>query len=367
MELASSTCPGTPVLLLPAKMHQRQGPKSTLLFTLLLAATATSAAASAGKRTECITSRSSELISVAACGHKETLRQCFSNPDHYGWGVNAQAQDLKICFLNAGCTPEAAQIEAEWTIRRCDEGSRDLRRRRDPHESISPPAAPIAARMYDSLAPTPTPTAHLDARSGDVLAKRQDQPPQPTTQPHLLGGFMLFECYSTATTRQNVCTTAPGSSRQTCSDVNVPFYKCIDGKICRPDAAGLPGCVNATRKMTTAGYIVAGILGITIFVATITICTCCIRDRNVDKRLRKAGELATMQREAQATALKQRPTIDVRTVSSSSQPLMGGGGGGDADAEAIGVAQTEGAAYVSPHPGARHDPFSEGAPYQDRR
>ncbi|TLD25478.1 hypothetical protein PspLS_05566 [Pyricularia sp. CBS 133598] len=353
-------------------MSQRQGPKSTLLFTLLLAATTASAtfSSSPSKRTECITSRSSELISVAACGHKETLRQCFSNPDHYGWGVNAQAEDLKICFLNAGCTPEAAQIEAEWTIRRCDEGSRDLRKRRDPQEPISPPAAPIAARMYDSLAPTPTPTAHLEARSGNVFAKRQNQPPQPTTQPQLLGGFMLFECYSTATTRQNVCTTAPSNGKRTCNDVNVPYYKCIDGKICRPDAAGLPGCVDASKKMTTAGYIVASILGISIFVTTIGICTCCIRDRNADKRLRKAGELAAMQRDAQVNALKQRPTVEVRTVSSSSQPLMaggGGGGGGDVDADAIGVAQSEGTAYVTPHPRARHDSFSEGVSYQDRR
>ncbi|TLD10291.1 hypothetical protein PgNI_06231 [Pyricularia grisea] len=342
-------------------MHQRQAPRSSLLFTILLAATIASAATSPSKRTECITSRSSELISVAACGHKETLRQCFSNPDHYGWGVNAQAQDLKICFLNAGCSPEAAQIEAEWTIRRCDEGSRDLRKRRDPQEPISPPAAPIAARMYDSLAPTPTPTAHFDTRGGgDVLAKRQDQPPQPTAQPQLLGGFMLFECYSTATTRQEVCTTAPGSSRQECADADVPFYKCIDGKICRPDAAGLPGCVDGTQTITTSGFVVAGIFGLAILVATITICTCCIRDRNANKRLSKASELAAMQREARANELKQRPTIDVRAVSSSSEPLMGGGGGG-------GVAQTEGTGYVSPHPGARHDPFSENVPYHDRR
>ncbi|TLS25730.1 hypothetical protein PpBr36_07607 [Pyricularia pennisetigena] len=346
-------------------MHQRQSARSTLLFTILLAATSASAtAASPSKRTECITSRPSELISVAACGHKETLRQCFSNPDHYGWGVNAQAQDLKVCFLNAGCTPEAAQIEAEWTIRRCDEGHRDLRKRRDPQEPISPPAVPIAARMYDSLAPTPTPTAYVDARSDGMFAKRQDQPPQPTAQPQLLGGFMLFECYSTATTRQEVCTMAPGSSRQECAEADVPYYKCIDGKICRPDDKGLPGCVDATEKITTSGFVVAGILGITIVVATITICTCCIRDRNASRRLRKASELAAVQRQALANATKPRPTIDVRTVSSSSEPLMGGGGGA---AAADGVAQTEGAAYVSPHPGAQHDPFSESVPYHDRR
>ena len=64
----------------------------------------------------CIRTWNSYLSNTADCGDVGSIEYCFSTvPDR------VVSDQIRECFVSAGCTAAEASIEAAWTIKKCDE------------------------------------------------------------------------------------------------------------------------------------------------------------------------------------------------------------------------------------------------------
>ena len=64
----------------------------------------------------CIRTWNSYLSNIADCGDAGSIQYCFSTvPDRVA------SDQIRDCFVSAGCTTDEASIEAAWTVKKCDE------------------------------------------------------------------------------------------------------------------------------------------------------------------------------------------------------------------------------------------------------
>jgi hypothetical protein len=98
----------------------------TLLTLLLPGPSFMVAGALSSERSLCVRENALLLAEAAACGNRNTLRDCFLNAPHF-----VTLKDLERCFVDADCTIAEAAMEAMTVARNCDASGPlpELRRR----------------------------------------------------------------------------------------------------------------------------------------------------------------------------------------------------------------------------------------------
>ncbi|KAH8889623.1 hypothetical protein GQ53DRAFT_747837 [Thozetella sp. PMI_491] len=276
----------------------------------LLVSTAGFAAAS--DRAECFKTRSRELASSSSCGDWGSINYCLSQTSPL---ANAAVSgdlalitvELESCFLNAGCSRDESQVEAFWTLRRCEEAPADLRRR-----FVGLAAAPLTAAVAKRLPEIATATsAGLWARDTTVAS------PSP--------------CTTDTTVETRTCptqSTGTDSGKQlSCFQTQVTTAVCVDGLVCQSKSLGQVTCMYAQNKLDTGGIVVAIIMATAVALSTVGVCFCCCRERSTQRRLAKAAEAAAIAREAKNSAMvaNKRPAAGARIPTNdlaAGQPLM---------------------------------------------
>ncbi|KAL2200246.1 hypothetical protein P885DRAFT_57129 [Corynascus similis CBS 632.67] len=300
--------------------------RDSAIFTSLLLASATLTSAS---RIECLRTRSQELAVAASCGHEGSLNYCFSTLA-LSTEPEALSPEVERCFVNAGCTPAEARIEASRVLEQCGRPSADLRRARR-HDDSAPlaarnpfPAGAITAAMY---LPRQTDGAALVGRQDATTTEINDLPSSPSP------------CFTDTTVETTTCpiqTTGPESGKQlSCFPTAMATPKCRDGLICKSDARGNPSCMYKHSKLELDGIIIAIVFASAIALSVVSICFLCCRERREHRRIERAAEAARIAKEAktQATVAAKRPGAAVTGGVSAAaavegQPLMYQGAGG---------------------------------------
>ncbi|KAK0627284.1 hypothetical protein B0T14DRAFT_423150 [Immersiella caudata] len=260
-----------------------------------------SAASPNNNAPECLHNRSQELAALASCGDEGSINYCFTHlvSSDSSTPVEQLASELESCFVSAGCTNAESQIEALWTLQRCNDDPSELRRRRNGAIPLPREAAPmpgitmVAARQADN---NPTTTAAI-----------------PTST------LTCFTETSVEITSCPVQTTGGDSGKKlSCFPTVVPSSVCADGLICQVDGQGNPSCMVKQSKLPLEGIIIAIVFASFIAVSVISICFFCCRERRQQNRLIRAAEAAKIAQEAKTQAM-----IDAKK--SASRSVSGGG------------------------------------------
>jgi len=267
-----------------------------------------SAASANNNSPECLRTRSQELAAVASCGDKGSLNYCFTNlvSTDSATPVYQLTSELESCFVSAGCTNAEAQIEALWTLARCNEEPSELRRRR--HGAIPLPreAAPMAAI---------TMVAARQTTDGPAAAG-----PSPTT---------TLTCFTQSSIQITTCPTqstgAESGKKLSCFPTDVTTAACAENLICQVDGQGNPSCMVKQSRMPLEGIIIAIVFASAIAISVISICFFCCRERRQQNRLIRAAEAAKIAQEAKTQAMvdaKKSASHGGVSGSADRQPLM---------------------------------------------
>lgn len=346
----SLTSPSRPSLFLAAVL-------------VLLSASRSTCATPAAGQIECVRTRSWELATRADCGDNGSLHYCFGTLSTF-----FNSADLQSCFVNAGCTPDEAQIEATWVLRTCGTDmtlQSDLRRRQAGSEPDAKPAA--RAEPTTTAAPKTTKGSDGDAKTTTTPAKETPTPtttPTPSPSPSAesdqgpsssnpdvvvvtetttgdtsLGTYSSTStplvCFTTTLVTQTVCPTqstgAAAGASLSCYPTEVPVQTCAAGLLCMTDNSGNASCMRPVNDFGTSGTIVALLFAIAIAGASASMIFFACRERSVQRRLRAQAEAAAIARDAKRAQQGKRPSVGVRSVSGQSAasgdrvPLMQAG------------------------------------------
>ncbi|CAK7245002.1 MAG: hypothetical protein STHCBS139747_006568 [Sporothrix thermara] len=255
---------------------------------------------------ECLNTKAASLAGLAACGHTGSIEYCLANRLPKESSL-CTAEVLAQCFVNAGCQPDEALIEAAWTIKRCEAGGelQELRRRKPAASNNGPVSTP-------ALAATP------------VLAFRADSTYSAPTTTSLI-------CLTTTSISTTVCPVQStgdqaGKTTLSCFSTIELVPTCAAGLMCDMDSAtGATTCMKKENSPGAAGIIIAIVFVAGIFIAISTMCFFCCRERRQDARNAKAAEAAAIAR--QAAIDSKRPSANVRNVTGG---LSGSGSNPDA-------------------------------------
>jgi len=276
-----------------------------------------SAASPNGNRPECLHNRSEELAARASCGDEGSLTYCFSNLVSLDstTPVEQLTSELESCLVSAGCTNAESQIEALWTLERCDDEPSELRRRRTGAMPLPREAAPmpgitiLAARQVNN---NPAITANAPASTLTCFTETN---------------IDITSCPVQTTGNQ-------AGKKLSCFPTQVPSAVCADGLICQVDGQGNPSCMIKQSKLPLEGIIIAIIFASSIAVSVISICFLCCRERRQQNRLIRAAEAAKIAQEAKTQAMIDAKKSSSRGVGGSNdgmdrQPLMSQPVGGE--------------------------------------
>ncbi|KAK1759749.1 hypothetical protein QBC47DRAFT_420638 [Echria macrotheca] len=257
--------------------------------------------ASAVNRPECIHTRSLELARLASCGDVGSLNHCFSKlvSQQSTTPVEQLTSELETCFQNAGCTLAESQIEALWTLQRCETEPSELRRRRG---SDGVAAMPVLRAASPGGGIT-----ILAARQGDAASTppAAAEPPTPTTAPANTNSPSpcFTETSQTITSCPTQSTGADAGKHLSCFETTVPSQVCAAGLICQVDNQGSPSCMFKHSGLDLAGIIIAIFFASAIAISVISICFFCCKERRVQRRLIRAAEAAKIAQEAKTAAM----------------------------------------------------------------
>ncbi|KAK5658243.1 hypothetical protein OQA88_2218 [Cercophora sp. LCS_1] len=273
------------------------------------------ASASTVPRPECVHTRSEELAARASCGDEGSLNYCFShlvslNPNT---ADEQLASELERCFQNAGCTDAESQIEALWTLQRCDSEPTDLRRRR-------PEAAMPIAREASPLGGGITIVA---ARQATTNPPAGTQPAPTTAAP---ANRSPSPCFTETTVDITSCptqSTGPDAGKKLpCFPTQIPSQVCAAGLICQMDNQGNPSCMFKESGLGLAGTIIAIFFASAVAISVVSVCFFCCRERRVQNRLIRAAEAAKIAQEAKTQAAVNAKKVGNDGPGLDRQPLM---------------------------------------------
>ncbi|CAK7235537.1 hypothetical protein SCUCBS95973_009302 [Sporothrix curviconia] len=279
------------------------------------ASSSSSSSSSSLDLAECLNTKAATLAGLAACGHAGSIEYCLANRLPKESSL-CSAEVLAQCFVNAGCQPDEALIEAAWTIKRCEakDGELDELRRRKP----------VAAAAADNKGPVSTPAL----AATPVLALRADSTYSSTSTASLV-------CLTTTTISTTVCPVQStganaGKTTLSCFSTTALLPTCAAGLMCDTDnSSGETTCMKKQNDPGAAGIVIAIVFASGIVIAITTMCFFCCRERRQHARMAKAAEAAAIAR--QAAIDSKRPSAAVRNVTGGvssgsnpdAQPLMG--------------------------------------------
>ncbi|KAI0011586.1 hypothetical protein F4779DRAFT_189321 [Xylariaceae sp. FL0662B] len=223
------------------------------------------------------------LSEAAACGDKDSLRNCFQIASQ----ELTESSDLAQCFQSAGCTLAESVIEANFIIKNYGDGKS---------------AAELRRRGPDPMpAPTPAPIPQDDAAATTAA----------TTSASL-------ECSTTSTVKSTTCpiesTGAQSGKKQPCTTTMVPTLVCDAANICMKDNQGANVCMRRRNTLDTGGLVVTIILAICFGVGAATLLFLCCKDKRQQRRLQARKEAAAIAKNA---ALNKEVVAPMRIPSGS--------------------------------------------------
>ncbi|EPE09084.1 hypothetical protein F503_06860 [Ophiostoma piceae UAMH 11346] len=307
------------------------------------------AAAAPFELAECLSSKAAKLASFAACGHAGSIEYCLANR------LPADSQlctpdVLAQCFINAGCQPDEARIEAVWTIKRCEHGveENELRRRSpapapadaDTSSEKTATAKTTASEKTTTTAKTTsteattaettatTASAETTASAASTATSTATTPTSTKVNSYTGTTTSSLVCETTTTITTKTCptqSTGTASGKQmSCFSTQQSYPTCAAGLLCTTSDSGVTNCMKK-QGADAAGIVIAIVFGAALVIAVATLCFFCCRDRRQDARLTKAAEAAAIARQAVIDSKKARaataPAISV-SASADSQPLM---------------------------------------------
>jgi hypothetical protein len=319
--------------LFPATAAQMTGAASVMTLLLL------TPSVSASRTAECLKEESLKLAELSACGHKGSINYCLSNLIPI---VVERSSTLlghiEDCLANAGCSPAEAQIEAYWTLKRCD--SPDELRKRQLGKTTTTPAAntqtqkttPNAkATTTPKPAPATTTTSQDTETTDDTQTSSTSSDSGPSTvivtasdTPSTINAGVTHtnippsDCFTTSMMSVTVCpieSTGVSSGKQmSCFPTTEPTAVCAKGLVCHYDAAGNPSCMVANNTVGISGIIVAIVFGSAVVGAFSFMIFFCLRERAQHRRLTAAAEAAAIARDAKNASNKARglPVVSVQ-------------------------------------------------------
>lgn len=234
-------------------------------------------------KNECFSSHGAGLAAFSGCAQRADLAECF-----VGLAGTADT-DVEQCFVQAGCTPDDAALEARLTLDRCDEWVRahELRRRAPSADFAQVTVPPVFARQNT-----------------------------------------IRECFMTSFVETSVCPVETNNGAVTtrdCTTTSIARSSCSPGLTCSLDSQGEDVCMELQNALDTAGIIIAIVFGVAIASAIATITYLCCKDRRENKRLTAKAEATAL---ARAATKKQR-AADVRAPLMSEQAAPGPSGNAD--------------------------------------
>lgn len=273
-------------------------------------ASATAPAAAPLDLAECLHTRAASLAKFAACGDAGSIEYCLENrlPKT---SQQISAEVLAQCFVNAGCQPDEALIEATWTIQRCGR----------PAAEAAADAAELRRRKPN---PVPAPTG-VDVLAATPILPRADSTFTSATTSSLT-------CLTTTTVSTTVCPVQStganaGKTTLSCYSTIASFPTCAAGLMCDTDSTvGETTCMKKENNPGAAGIVIAIVFASGLVIAVTTMCFFCCRERRQHSRMAKAAEAAAIAR--QAAIDSKRPSAGVRNMSASN--LHGGASAADA-------------------------------------
>ncbi|KAL1893577.1 hypothetical protein Sste5346_006408 [Sporothrix stenoceras] len=304
---------------------------STQAVLALLGATASATAPAAPAKApldlaECLNTHAAELAKFAACGHVGSIEYCIENRLPKS-SAEISAETLAQCFVNAGCQPDEALIEATWTIQRCGRPMADAYA---PKHAVAAAAELRRRKPNNNAVPAPTPTEKDDAKflAATPLLPRADSTFSGTITSTLV-------CLTTTTVSTTVCPVQStganaGKTTLSCYSTIALFPTCAAGLMCdTDDTLGETTCMKKENNPGAAGIVIAIVFASGVVIAVATMCFFCCRERRTHARMAKAAEAAAIAR--QAAIDSKRPSAGVRNMSASAQ----GGGQNAADSQPL--------------------------------
>ncbi|CAK7213729.1 hypothetical protein SBRCBS47491_001904 [Sporothrix bragantina] len=294
----------------------RVSTQSTAAGLLAFIGVASASSAAPLDLAECLNTKAASLAGLAACGHAGSIEYCLANRLPKESSL-CTPEVLAQCFVNAGCQPDEALIEAAWTIKRCEAKGGELEelRRRKPAATAND--IPLET---PALAATPMP---LELRADSTYTA-------PTTT--------SLVCLTTTTTSTTVCPvqstgTLAGKTTLSCFSTTALVPTCAAGLMCDTDnSSGETTCMKKQNNPGAAGIVIAIVFASGVVIAVSTMCFFCCRERRTHARMAKAAEAAAIAR--QAAIDSKRPTRNVTGGLSNS-----GLGGNNPDAQPLMAAQ----------------------------
>ncbi|KAH6880083.1 hypothetical protein B0T10DRAFT_495816 [Thelonectria olida] len=256
---------------------------------LLLSGTAAVLASSADEpHFDCLVKNSNDLAEFADCGHQGSLAKCLQN-------LHSLAQDdLKACYIDAGCSPAEAYSESKDTLRRCQ----DL-------------AQTGELKKRFKAAPLPTLVARADASS--------------TAQDTQTGGVMTgTRCFTTgkkSTSSCDITTSGKHVKTNTCVPTTVTTSTCAPSLLCTVNSSNQDICMDL-KPMDVGGIIVTLVFAGALVIGAAALTWACCKDRKQQKHLKAKAEAVALKRAAtkKQNAAQRQPLI--RNPSGGANPFQ---------------------------------------------
>lgn len=300
---------------------------------------------------QCLQSLSRELAAAAACGHEGSLNYCLSNLPEAAYDApkpSAALSHLQDCFVNAGCTDAEAQIEAVWTLRRCqspgelrvradrggsgnsggddeEDGGGDEEETPTRHHATKTTEKQKEKTTEKTTEKTEKPTEKAKEKTTEKTTEPETTAtPEPTT-PSAVARTTPTTDSTTSTTSQNVspqeaivsgrptqclatsmvdisvCPTqstgANSGSKLPCFPTKAAASACAAGLICATGTGGDVTCMFAHNGLDAGGVFVALFFSAAVAASVFFMIFFCCRERREQRKLAKAAEAAAIARE----------------------------------------------------------------------
>jgi len=295
---------------------------------------------------QCLQSLSRELAAAAACGHEGSLNYCLSNLPEAAYDApkpSAALGHLQDCFVNAGCTDAEAEIEAVWTLKRCqspgelrarargggggdddeeDDGDGDEEETPTRHHATKTtekqkekPTEKTSEKTKEKTTekkttepettatpePTTPTTAAAVARTTPTTDPTTSTTSQNTSPQEAIVSGRPTQCLATSMVDVSVCPTqstgANSGSRLPCFPTKAAASGCSAGLICATGTGGDVTCMFAHNGLDAGGVFVALFFSAAVAASLFFMIFFCCRERREQRKLAKAAEAAAIARD----------------------------------------------------------------------
>ncbi|CAM1507464.1 Fc.00g071050.m01.CDS01 [Cosmosporella sp. VM-42] len=241
---------------------------------------------------ECLVNNNEDLAAFADCGHERAISYCL------GQLMSFEPADVEACYTKAGCSIAEAEIEAKYTLGRCEEMNKigDLKKR---YRGMLLPRA--------------------DATTTDAAAKTTAK------SSNKFGAMTGTDCFTTGKKSTTECplSTSDGHVKTvTCFPTEVSTSECAPGLLCTVDTSNNDVCMDLQSSLETSGIVILIVFGIIIALGIGSLTFMCCKESKDQKRLTAKAEAVALARAATKKQRAQDRAPLIRNASGGSNPFQ---------------------------------------------